>query len=334
MPLPGLEYQDGERFLLLIGALVLELLFGEFRLVFRFLPHPIKLLGRAIAWAETRLNRAERGARARFWRGLATLAVLAAVSALLGWGIALLASILRFGELIELVAVALLLSQRSLFDHVRRVAVALAQDGLEAGRQAVAHIVGRDVARLDRHGVARAAIESLAENFSDAVVAPAFWYLLFGLPGIMAYKCVNTLDSMIGHKTDRYLSFGAASARLDTALNFVPARISALLIALAAAFVPNGRPLRALTLAFKEAGNHRSKNAGWPEAAMAGAISVALAGPRVYGGQAVKDAWLGEQFTARAMPSDIYRALAIYAIAGMILLALAAVGLAAALLAP
>jgi sirohydrochlorin cobaltochelatase len=225
MPLPGLEYQDGARFVLLACALVLDALFGEFGFLFRILPHPVALLGRAIAWFETRLNRPDRSPRARLQRGLLTLAVLTAASACVGYGIAFAAGLLRFGEFLELFLVAVLLAQRSLFDHVRAVAAALAGDGLAAGRTAVTKIVGRDVTGLDKHGVARAAIESLAENFSDAVIAPAFWYLLLGLPGIMAYKCVNTLDSMIGHKSERYRRFGAPAAYADTALNLVPARL-------------------------------------------------------------------------------------------------------------
>jgi len=331
MPLPGLEYQDGERFLLLIGALVLDALFGEFGLLFRFVPHPVAALGRVIAWAETRLNRPERPARTRMQRGALTLVLLTAAAAGLGWSIAFVAGVLRFGEIIEVFVVAVLLAQRSLFEHVRAVAAALADEGLSAGRTMVARIVGRDVGALDAHGVARATIESLAENFSDAVVAPALWYLFLGLPGIMAYKCVNTLDSMVGHRTPRYRAFGAPAAHADTALNFVPARLSALLLAAAALFVPNGRPLRALRVVLRDAGRHRSRNAGWPEAAMAGAIGVALAGPRSYGGEAVKDAWLGEEFTARALPPDIHRALAIYAIACLLLLALASLGLGVAL---
>lgn len=330
MPLPGLEYQDGARFILLACALVLDALFGEFGLLFRVLPHPVAVLGRAITWFEARLNRAERSPGVRFQRGLLTLILLTAAAAALGWGIAFVATRLWLGEFIELFVVAVLLAQRSLFEHVRAVAAALSGEGLAGGRKAVGRIVGRDVGALDAYGVARAAIESLAENFSDAVVAPAFWYLLLGLPGIMAYKCVNTLDSMVGHKTERYRRFGASTAYADTALNFIPARLSAVLIAAAAIFVPNGRPWRALKLALRDAGKHRSKNAGWPEAAMAGAISVSLAGPRVYGGEAVKDAWLGQEFSARAMPSDIHRALAIYAIACMVLLALVLLGVGAA----
>jgi adenosylcobinamide-phosphate synthase len=167
---------------------------------------------------------------------------------------------------------------------------------------------------LDAYGVARAAIESLAENFSDGVVAPAFWFLLLGLPGLLAYKMANTLDSMIGHKTPHYLSFGWAAARFDDLVNLLPARISGLLITGAALFAEKGRPGRALAIMLRDARKHRSPNAGWPEAAMAGALGLALAGPRHYPEGAVVDPWVGDG-TARAATSDIGRALSLYKLA-------------------
>ena len=173
------------------------------------------------------------------------------------------------------------------------------------------HIVGRDPASLDTHGVARAAIESLAENFSDGVVAPVFWYLVLGLPGLFAYKMANTLDSMIGHRTTHYRAFGWAAARLDDLANFVPARISGVLIAARRCFAREGRPSRALLIMLRDGRKHRSLNAGWPEGAMAGALGLALAGPRRYAEEAVADPWVGEG-TARAAPADIARALMIY----------------------
>ncbi|HJU16520.1 MAG TPA: adenosylcobinamide-phosphate synthase CbiB, partial [Stellaceae bacterium] len=194
------------------------------------------------------------------------------------------------------------------------VARALGRGGLAAGRQAVRHIVGRDPQRLDRHGVARAAIESLAENFSDGVVAPVFWYLLLGLPGLFAYKAANTLDSMIGHKGPRYRAFGWAAARFDDLMNFVPARISGLLLAAAALFAKNVRPDRAIVVMLRDARKHRSLNAGWPEGAMAGALGLALAGPRHYVDGVVADPWIGEG-RARAAVPDILRALALYRLA-------------------
>jgi adenosylcobinamide-phosphate synthase len=185
---------------------------------------------------------------------------------------------------------------------------------LAAARRAVGHIVGRDPMRLDRHGVARAAIESLAENFSDGVVAPVFWYLLLGLPGLFAYKMANTLDSMLGHRSERYRAFGWAAARFDDLVNLVPAPLSGLLLCAAASFAGNARPGRALTVMLHDGRKHHSPNAGWPEAAMAGALGLALAGPRPYAEGDVQDPWLGDG-TAEATPADIVRALHLYSLA-------------------
>ena len=188
---------------------------------------------------------------------------------------------------------------------------ALAQGGVPAGREAVRHIVGRDPASLDRHGVARAAIESLAENFGDGVVAPVFWYLVLGLPGLFAYKAANTLDSMIGHRTPHYRAFGWAAARFDDLLNLAPARLGGLLLAAAALFARDARPDRALWVMLRDARKHRSPNAGWPEGAMAGALGLALAGPRRYAEGMVSDPWVGDG-TARAGVGDIARALRLF----------------------
>jgi adenosylcobinamide-phosphate synthase len=185
---------------------------------------------------------------------------------------------------------------------------------LPGGREAVRHIVGRDPLSLDAHGVARAAIESLAENFSDGVVAPVFWYLLLGLPGLFAYKMANTLDSMIGHRTPHYRAFGWAAARLDDVLNTVPAPLSGVLLAVAAVFATNGRPGHALAIMLRDGRKHRSPNAGWPESAMAGALGLALAGPRRYAEGLVADPWLGDG-RARAGVADIRRGLQLYRLA-------------------
>jgi adenosylcobinamide-phosphate synthase len=188
---------------------------------------------------------------------------------------------------------------------------------LAGGRGAVRHIVGRDPMNLDEHGVARAAIESLAENFSDGVVAPIFWYLLLGLPGLFAYKMANTLDSMIGHRTPRYRSFGWAAARLDDVLNAAPALASGLLLAAAAVFAKNGRPAHAVAIMLRDGRKHHSPNAGWPEGAMAGALGLALAGPRRYPEGLVADPWLGDG-SARAGSADIIRALEVYRLACLV----------------
>lgn len=207
-------------------ALILDAVLGEPPALWSRLQHPVVLMGRGIAWADATLNR---GA-ARRLRGVAALALL--IAATLAAALALAA----LGPGVEALAAAILLAQRSLVDHVAAVARGLRQ-GLDPGRAAVGRIVGRDVAVLDRAGVARAAIESAAENFSDGVVAPAFWFAVAGLPGIAVYKLVNTADSMIGHRTPRHQAFGWAAARLDDALNLIPARAAAVLLCLGHVFV-------------------------------------------------------------------------------------------------
>ena len=206
-----------------------------------------------------------------------------------------------------------LLAQRSLAAHVRAVATGLRR-GLAEGREAVSHIVGRDPASLDAAAVARAAIESLAENFADGVVAPVVWGLLLGLPGLALYKAVNTADSMIGHRTARHERFGWAAARLDDVVNLPASRLGALWIVLAAALVPGADAGGAWRAVWRDAGGHRSPNAGWPEAAMAGALGLRLAGPRVYGGVSVADAWMGDG-RAGATAADVERALLVYRMA-------------------
>jgi adenosylcobinamide-phosphate synthase len=304
--------------LLLLAGLAIDALFGDMQGVFRFVPHPIVLAGRAIAFFERKLNRPTRTARARRERGVLTVLILVGAAAVIGWVIQALCRGRPFGALIEALMIGILIAQRSLFLHVAAVALALRNRGLEAGRVAVSHIVGRDPARLDAHGVARATIESLAENFSDGVIAPVFWYLLGGLPGLFAYKTANTLDSMIGHRSERYRAFGWAAARFDDLLNLVPARLSGLLLSAAALFVGNARPAQSFVAMLRDAKKHRSPNAGWPEAAMAGALGLALAGPRHYADGLVSDPWIGDG-TARATATDIARALRLYGFACLLL---------------
>jgi adenosylcobinamide-phosphate synthase len=202
-------------------------------------------------------------------------------------------------------------AQRSLDRHVRAVADALDREGLAAGRRAVSQIVGRNPEALDEAAVARAAIESLAENFSDGVVAPLLWTAIGGLAGGALYKAVNTADSMIGHRSERHLAFGWAAARLDDLVNLPASRLSALWLVLAATIPPRSSPAAAWRALWRDAGRHRSPNAGWPEAAMAGALGLRLAGPRVYGAETVDDAFIGEG-RAAAGAADIRRALALY----------------------
>ncbi len=332
MPIPGPDLTGGPApFFLLMLALALDAAMGGMGALYRLLPHPVVVMGAGIGWLDRRLNRENRSRRALVLRGALAALIMAALSGVAGWGVAVLAHTVPYGWAIELLLVTSLIAQRSLFDHVRAVARGLTDGGVAGGRAAVRHIVGRDPASLDKHGVARAAIESLAENFADGVVAPVFWYALLGLPGLLVYKCVNTMDSMIGHRTERHGAFGATAARLDDALNIIPARLAGLMIALAAIFAPKARPLRAHKIMWRDAGKHRSPNAGWPEAAMAGALGVALAGPRRYGGEAVSDPLLGEEFDARADVVQIHRALYLYVVACVIDFALVAILFAAVL---
>lgn len=308
--------QSFDPLILLLLALLLDAYLGDVRWLFSRVLHPVAGLGRVIGWLDLKLNREKRGEMDRAVRGaLAVLLVVMSTGAL-GFGVAWLSLHHPLGWIIELSMVFFLLAARGLYDHVRDVAKALKISD-EAGREAVSHIVGRDVTRLDRHGVARAAIESAAENFSDGVVAPVFWYVLFGAPGLFIYKAVNTMDSMIGHRTPRYRAFGMTAARLDDVLNLIPARLAGLFIVIGAVFAPGGHPGAALKVMLRDAGRHRSPNAGWPEGAMAGALGLALAGPRRYASETVNDPWIGDG-TARATTKDIRRTLYLYVVACLI----------------
>jgi adenosylcobinamide-phosphate synthase len=303
--------------LMLFMAIALDGLLGDMPWLFCWVPHPVVLIGRAIAGLDRRLNRPGRSDATRRLRGVLMAAGMVVGALAVGALISFLARALPHAWLFEVFVVAALLAQRGLFEHVHDVARALEGNGLEAGRYAVSRIVGRDPASLDAYGVARAAIESLAENFADGVVAPVFWYALLGLPGLLAYKTVNTLDSMVGYRNEKYRAFGMASARLDDLLNLVPARLSGLILAVAAPFVPKGKPLAALTTMLADARHHRSPNSGWPEAAAAGALGLALGGPRKYPGLVVDEKWIG-QGRARAGIADIDRALHLFTVACVI----------------
>ena len=296
-------------FILLI-ALALDALIGDPR----WLPHPVRLMGGLTALLDRALNRERLGEGARVLLGGLAVLLVVGTSAAAGWAVAHHVTALGWGWLAELALVAVLLAQRDMADHMVRVARGL-DAGAEPARTALRHIVGRDVSALDEHGIARAAIESGAENYSDGVVAPAFWYLLLGLPGLFAYKAINTMDSMIGHRSPRHRAFGRAAARLDDAVNWLPARIAGGLIALAAIIVPGTAPGLALRTMVRDAPRHSSPNAGWPEAAMAGALGLALLGPRRYEGEAAADeAWLGDG-RREATADDVRRTVWVFAVA-------------------
>jgi len=314
--------------LLLLAAVALDAVVGDPAAIFRRLPHPVALVGMLIGRLEHRLNRQDLSDRDRRLGGIVTVVVVVIAAAGVGVVVGTLAARSAWGAAAEVVVLTVLLAQRSLYDHVADVASALDREGLAGGRAAIRHIVGRDPDSLDEDGVARAAIESLAENFSDGVVAPVFWFLLLGLPGICAYKAVNTLDSMIGHRSPRYRAFGWAAARLDDLANLVPARLAGLLIAVAGGLTPRASGWDALMIMVRDARKHRSPNAGWPEGAMAGALDLSLAGPRRYGAELVDDPWIGAG-SEDAGSAEIRRALGVFVVACVVEAAL--IGLAALL---
>jgi adenosylcobinamide-phosphate synthase len=273
------------RLLILFLGLVIDRLVGDPDVLWRRFSHPVVLFGGMIGFADRHMNDPVETDAVRRRRGLMAIAGLVAIAVVTGWLLSdLLGRLGWLGIVLEAVVLSVFLAQKSLFDHVRAVAEALQSDGIAGGRRAVSMIVGRDPDTLDRSAVCRAAIESLAENHSDGVVAPALWYAIGGLPGLFAYKMVNTADSMIGHLNTRYRDFGRAAAKLDDAMNWPAARLSALFFALAAGWLGGAEAARrALGAALRDAGLHRSPNAGWPEAAVAGALGLALGGPRTYG---------------------------------------------------
>jgi adenosylcobinamide-phosphate synthase len=248
---------------------------------------------------------------------LVLLVIVGAVAFAVEWSLLLL----PLGIVALALVASTLLAQQSLFIHVARVADALDEGGVAKGREAVAHVVGRDTAKLDEAGVARAAIETLAENFSDGVVAPAFWMVLAGLPGAALYKAINTADSMIGHRSDRHRDFGRTAAQLDDLVNLPASRLSALLIVAAASFTKGASASSAWRTMRRDASRHASPNAGWPEAAMAGALGLSLGGPRSYEGAPGDGAWLGEG-RREANAADIRAALELYSRADGLLIAI------------
>ena len=302
---------------LLLGALLLafalDALLGDPRWLWRRLPHPVVVMGRAIARLEERWLDGAAPAAAQARRGRTAALLVIGASTLAALAVQELCVRLPLGWLPLSLAMSTLIAARGLYEHVAAVAAGLEQ-GLEEGRHAVAHIVGRDPASLDAHGVARAAIESTAENFADGVVAPLFWGVLFGLPGMAAYKAINTLDSMIGHRSPRYQHFGRFAARLDDLANWLPARLAAFLILAASLCLPHTTPSDGWRALWRDAPRHRSANAGWPEAAIAGSLGLRLAGPRRYAGETVDDAWMGAG-RAAATPPDIRRALRLLVLA-------------------
>ena len=313
---------------LLLAAMLFDAVIGDPRWLYRIVPHPTVVMGRVLSFCDGRFNRSSFGATGRRVAGAVSTVAIVVSFGLLGALISVGLSHWQSGFWVEALLVSVLIAQNSLYRHVADVTGALERDGVEAGRSAVAHIVGRDPESLDGHGVARSAVESLAENFGDGVVAPVLWGLILGLPGIVAYKALNTADSMIGHLDHRYREFGWAAARLDDVANWVPARVAGFLLAVSGIQRGAGRTRDALEVMWRDGGTHRSVNAGYPEASMAGALGLRLAGPRRYQGVVTDDPWLGHG-SIEATAADIRRGLRVY-VGACLLLAVLMAGLWAA----
>jgi adenosylcobinamide-phosphate synthase len=305
-------------------ALLIEAMVGYPDWLMRAIGHPVTWMGRLIGLFDDTLNHESMSRASRRAVGVVSLFIVIGITALVAYVLERRLLWLPFGVVFAALPASALIAQRSLHDHVVGVAIALEREGLAAGRKAVSRIVGRDPQALDEAGVARAAIESLAENFSDGVVAPAFWLAVGGIAGGASYKAINTADSIIGHRTRRHHAFGWAAARLDDLVNLPASRLSALLLIAAAATTSRAAAAEAWRAVIRDASRHRSPNAGYPEAAMAGALDLALAGPRVYAGIEVDDAIMGHG-RRDATAADIRAALALFRRADAILIGLVAV---------
>jgi adenosylcobinamide-phosphate synthase len=302
-----------DRVLILIVAFGIEAVLAYPAPLFRAIGHPVSWIGALIGAIDSTLNRADYSDTMRRIAGVATVLLLLGVSLGAGFVLEIVTRAPYLGLVLAILVVATLIAGGNLDQHVRAVASALRTEGLAGGRQSIARIVGRDPEALDEAAICRAAIESLAENASDGVMAPALWYLVGGLPGMIGYKAINTADSMIGHLSERYRAFGWAAARLDDLINLPASRLTGLMFIAAAAVVPGASASSAWQAFRRDARRHRSPNAGWPEAAMAGALGLRLAGPRTYHGVVVDDHWMGDG-RAEATALDIDRALTIYRI--------------------
>lgn len=309
-----MEYQ----LTILFAALILDWYVGEPEILWKRISHPVVWFGRVVEVLEERLNGSSDSAEVQYRRGALAWLMMITIALIAGFLVQWLVGSIWWlaGWMVEVFVVSVFIAQKSLRDHVGAVAMGLKNEGIEGGRREIAKIVGRDPESLSTSEICRGAIESLAENFSDGVVAPAFWYAVFGLPGLFAYKMINTADSMIAHRSEKYLYFGRVSAQADDLANWIPARLSAKLIILGTWLVSGfGSARAAFDCALSDAGMHASPNAGWPEAAMAGAIDVALGGPRSYAGETVFLPYLNAAGRTSLEVSDIKLALKIITVA-------------------
>lgn len=291
-------------------ALILERWLGYSPRLVAAIGHPVMWFGWVIDYLETRLNTTRRSDWQRRQAGVVALALLLVLVLVVSVAVQQAVRAIPGGFILEVLLATPFLAQKELGRAVRAVAIAL-RTSLEAGREAVSHIVGRDPQALDEAGVSRAAIETLAESSCDGVIAPWFWLVVFGLPGIALYKAINTADSMIGHRNARYRDYGWASAKLDDLANWIPARLSAVVITMACFITPHASPSAAWAIARRDARKHASPNSGWSEAAFAGALGFRLGGPRSYDGEVVDLPSFGDS-KSMLVGSDILRALVLY----------------------
>ncbi len=298
-------------FPILLVAMTIDAVFGDPRWLYRIVPHPAVMLGWLVSSLDRLLNQDSLGYSLRQFSGLIAVAILLAIAGGIGWGLVVLISDLPYGWIWQALTISTLIAQKSLYQHVAAVSLALNSGPIDEARQAVAQIVGRKTDELDEAGVSRAAIESLAENYADGVVAPVFWTVLFGLPGLLVYKALNTADSMIGYRNEKYLAFGWAAAKLDDAANYLPARLAGLIFCFGALILGGDSHKESWRIMRRDAGKQLSPNAGYPEAAMAGALNLRLAGPRAYEGEVVEGEWIGDG-NENATGEDIDRALVLY----------------------
>ncbi|MEO0882632.1 MAG: adenosylcobinamide-phosphate synthase CbiB [Pseudomonadota bacterium] len=305
---------------LMLFAWVVEASFGWPDWLYRRIRHPVVWVGAVITALDNTLNRPEWAHAMRYVSGALTTLMIVTAATGVAWGLSYLLGHSLAGFALQALIASSLIASRSLSDHIAAVAHPLAGGDMKNARTAVSMIVGRDPDQLDGAGIARASLESLAENASDGVIAPLFWGALFGLPGLAAYKAINTLDSMLGHRDTRYAAFGGFAARLDDAANLIPARLTGLFVA-AASLKPT-----AFTVMARDARRHRSPNAGWPEAAMAGGLGIRLSGPRSYGGETSEEPWLNAG-APDPTGQDMFAGLALYrramALSALLLIVLA-----------
>lgn len=301
-------------FVILFCAIILDMLVGDPDWLWRKYTHPIVWFGRFTGYLDKKLNLTGLSNRRRKINGIVTIAALVLSALVFGiLSVMLISQLGLFGQLVEIVIVAIFIAQKSMSDHVGKIIKPLKDGDIAGARTAVSMIVGRDTTQLDESSISRATIESMSENFSDGVVAPIFWFAILGLPGLFAYKMINTADSMLGHMTEKYQDFGWASAKLDDLVNWLPARLSTLFIIIASVFGSGtAAALKAINVVLQDAKLHRSPNAGWPEAAMAGVLNVALAGPRTYAEYKVDDAYMNATGRRKLMVGDVILAKTVF----------------------